>query len=427
MTDCEGDATSNNNAPSFFTTSDLLRTLNDAIKVPSQEVTLDGDDGNKCHNDSQCSSSQSSTTPRYSSSSRSSPSSSCFELQTRLPDGSTRRATESDLAAADLQAKLQQAAKQVASLQRDQERFAWAEHQRQAVGNPLYQAKQYQSAMDIYLTCLLSKPSEETSSCRHLKEFQTRVYLPVLNNLAQCTLQLGQYRKAEQFCSMGIHDDAMKDDGETRNLATANKDENHDGILQHRQQYAKLYYRRGKARRLQGHYTTSRQDLECAMQMLKPQETDIALHNDDDDTMNSESDQQQRLAIQREMVALQKSIQQAKQHRQQQQVAMQRLLTTTSTTAKAAKFKNTATFKNKAECVPPCMPSKRRAFSNLRAPDNATVPFRKENDTAVKTTRTFKDDDRDSVFMMLCSRPWFAVAVAVAAVTFAAGHFFFSW
>ncbi len=413
------DATSNNNAPSFFTTSDLLRTLNDAIKEPLQEASLNGDDGNKCHNDSKCSSlssSPSSSTTAPFSSSRSSPSSSCFELQTRLPNGSTRRATESDLAAADLQAKLQQAAKQVASLQTDQERFAWAEHQRQAVGNPLYQAKQYQSAMDIYLTCLLSKPSEETS-CHHLKEFQTRVYLPVLNNLAQCTLQLGQYRKAEQFCSMGIHDDAMKDDGQTRNLATANKDENHDTHIP-LQQYAKLYYRRGKARRLQGHYTTARQDLECAMRLLKSKETDGALHNDDDDTMNSESDQQEQRAIQREMVALQKSIQQAKQHRQQQQAAMQRLLTTTTDKA--------ATINNKAECVSPSMSSKRRAFSNLRVPDNAAFTFQKKKVKAVKTTRMFKDDHRDAVFMMLCSRPWLAVAVAVAAVTYAAGHFFHS-
>jgi len=43
-----------------------------------------------------------------------------FELQKRLPDGTTRRANDSEMAMADFQSKLKQAAVQAAKLQPEQ-------------------------------------------------------------------------------------------------------------------------------------------------------------------------------------------------------------------------------------------------------------------------------------------------------------------
>lgn len=67
----------------FFTTSDLLKTINNVIKETSNE-----EQGNDLTQGSTCSEG--------------------FELQRRMPDGSTRKADESDIELADFQSKMKQ-------------------------------------------------------------------------------------------------------------------------------------------------------------------------------------------------------------------------------------------------------------------------------------------------------------------------------
>ncbi len=66
----------------FFTTSDLIKTINGILKENSPQEIHNDDDN--CGGGG----------------------SGGFELQRRLPDGSTRKADESDLALADFQSKM---------------------------------------------------------------------------------------------------------------------------------------------------------------------------------------------------------------------------------------------------------------------------------------------------------------------------------
>jgi hypothetical protein len=166
-----------------------------------------------------------------------------FELQKRLPDGSAIPASESDLRASDLQTKLQQSATFVSGLN-DQDKLEWADQQRQA-GNAYFYHGDYKSAMDIYLTCLVVKD--------HRQEFTTDIYFPVLNNLAQCTLQLSMYKKTIIFCDIGLEKEVEV------NLETSPSS---------RLFLAKLYFKRAKAYRLTGEYGKSRKDLTVARKTL---------------------------------------------------------------------------------------------------------------------------------------------------------------
>lgn len=162
-----------------------------------------------------------------------------FELQKRLPNGNTIKADERDTAVADMESKFKQAATEVEDLT-DQQKLEWAQLQRQA-GNELYQQKDYKEAIDAYLTCLVVK-SETTNS-----KFLEQVFLPVMNNLAQCTLQLSHFNKTVTFCTMALEESGLP---------------NRPDLI------AKLYFRRGKARRLTGEYASAEQDLEKAKQLL---------------------------------------------------------------------------------------------------------------------------------------------------------------
>ena len=76
----------NENDHKFFTTSDLLKTINGILKEHSPEE-IASDDGKRKDESTK---------------------SGGFELQRRLPDGSTRKADESDIAIADFQSKIKQ-------------------------------------------------------------------------------------------------------------------------------------------------------------------------------------------------------------------------------------------------------------------------------------------------------------------------------
>ena len=102
-------ANSNTDKKMFFTTSDLVNRMNAAIK-----------DANTDNNDMPPAASDSGG----------------FELQRKMPDGSYRRAEESEREAADFQAKMKQAGEMIAGLDPAQ-RIEWAKHQRQE-GNALF-------------------------------------------------------------------------------------------------------------------------------------------------------------------------------------------------------------------------------------------------------------------------------------------------
>lgn len=246
----------------FFTTSDLVNRLNGHLESMEKPT----DEG---------------VNPR-------------FELQKRLPDGSTRRASEEELAAADMQTKVKQAAEQVARLL-PKEKIKWAKQQRQE-GNKRYAAGNYKEAMDVYLTCLVAMPPQGTEGS--LSSSSTQVFLPVLNNLAQTALKLDMWRKTEQFCTIAINEIELppdtadeKIDEETRKLMS------------------KIYFRRGKARRLRGLYSEARKDLDEALQMW----------GDDDDSP-------ERTSVVREIEKVEKAAAEARKLEERQKQAMKQML-----------------------------------------------------------------------------------------------------
>ena len=107
-----------------------------------------------------------------------------------------------------------------------------------------------------------------------------------MNNLAQTALQLGMYRKAAQFCTMAL--DGITDDGTV-------------------QLVAKLYFRRGRARRLSGDYAEARQDLETALLMLEDNSTE-------------------KRSVRREIQLVQHAEVEGRRNQKQQQRAMKQML-----------------------------------------------------------------------------------------------------
>lgn len=157
------------------------------------------------------------------------------------------------------------------------QKIEWAKFQR-IEGNRLYQDGDYKEAIDVYLTCLVSKSDDD--------EFLQQVFLPVMNNLAQASIQLGMYRKAELFCTMAL------------------KEVSEDGEL-----VAKLYFRRGRAQRLCGKYTEARNDLKTAANMLEAHYSTAEYQS-----------------VQRELQLVQRAQVEARRNQKRQELAMKRLL-----------------------------------------------------------------------------------------------------
>ena len=270
---------SSSNGKLFFTTTDLMNKLNETVAVGTSSST---DNDSLPH----------------------------FELQRRLPDGSTRKATPADQQLADMQSKFQQVAAEVKDLT-DENKLVWAELQR-TEGNRLYQQKKYQEAMDVYLTCLIVKSESNL--------FMKTVFLPCLNNLAQCTLQLGMYLKTEMFCTMALEELVQSTTPITTTTTTTDE---YDPIV------AKLYFRRGKARRLGGKYTLANEDLQKTLTMV----TDT------------------KPVVYRELHLLEQAMVEAKRNETRQERAMQQIWNT-STTPKSSSLYDDV---------------KQRKYSNLRA------------------------------------------------------------
>ena len=307
-----------------------------------------------------------------------------FELQKRLPDGSSIPCNENDIAASDLQTKIQQCATIVAALPTLEEKYSWAEQQRLA-GNVYFNHGDYKSAMDIYLTCLLvvnkqtngkndESGSDNSNKERHQndsdnddddddifrpmmmpkgsgsttassssdggkndnttqsysREFITQVYTPVLNNLAQCTLQLGMYRKAITFCTLGLEQQQEQQDARQEHNEEEYENEYEEEYMLG---LCKLYYKRGKARRLTGEYKLSRVDLQHAMERLQDLVTSSSSRKKAAvETNNNESTNYQvyEKAIQKELRYLEQAEREGRRNRQRAKKAMQQILSSSS-------------------------------------------------------------------------------------------------
>lgn len=251
----------------FFTTSDLLDRMNAAIADATAESSADAEPPGG------------------------------FELQKKMPDGSYRRAEESDRAAADFQAKMKQASAMIGSYA-PQRKIAWAKSQRRE-GNALFALGNYKEAMDVYLTCLVamdqSSTSDEQISGKNNDDagdsnellsirIEKEIKLPVLLNLALSAIKLGMLSKAEEFCNFALETGAGAGS-------------------------AKAHFRRGSVRMLRGQYATAAVDLEQA----------LVLNGDVKET------EKERTAILRERQKLKRLIQQAEKNRRQQKAAMQQL------------------------------------------------------------------------------------------------------
>ena len=256
------------------------------------------------------------------------------ELQRRLPDGSTIPATEKDIETSDFETKIQQAATYVSLLEDPADRIEWAKEQRQ-VGNAYFSHGDYKAAMDIYLTCLVVKDTSD--------DFIQDVFLPVLNNLAQCTLQLSMYKKTIRFCTIALEDPNVV-----------------SGSDQHKKKYpletAKLHYKRGKARRLSGEYLEGRKDLTMALKLLD------VVENDDTSIYVQ--------AVRKEFRHLEASEKEARKNRQRAKKAMQAVLSIgKKDEAKATQISNpskhqTETAEGEGYYYADNMP---RKFSSIRA------------------------------------------------------------
>lgn len=251
-----------------------------------------------------------------------------FELHTRLPDGSSRSATDAEQTAADFQAKVQQAVVHVQSLATEEERIDWANEQN-ALGNKLFQEeRKFAEAVDIYLTCLTV--TAELKSSDH-----ALLFVKVMNNLASCTLQLKWFRKTMDFCTMA--------------LDQISKTEDYLADESLRLYIAKLHFKRSKAGRLRGDY--------CVLDLRRAQELTV------------EAPEELKTAVEKERRLLEKAMVQADAAEKAQQTALRKQFAGGTTTRQLP-----STIERKVE-----QPSlyeesipRARQFSTIRAPSQMT-------------------------------------------------------
>ena len=177
-----------------------------------------------------------------------------------------------------------------------QQKIEWATHQRKE-GNRLFANHEYHEAMDVYLTCLVAidtsnDAAQENNSSSFQLQCENEIQLPVLLNLALCSMQLGMYSKAEKFCNHAIE-------------------------LKCGKRSPKLYFRRGKVRMMMGNYVSAELDLDRALDLLDQSDIDGAL---DADESNKD-----KKAILREKQKLHQLIRNAEKNSKAQKKAMRRL------------------------------------------------------------------------------------------------------
>ena len=316
-----------------------------------------------------------------------------FELQKRLPDGSAIPATKDEIAASDFKTKLEQSAKFVSELESPEDRQLWAEEHR-LTGNAFFQQGDHKSAMDIYLTCLVVK--EDTP------EFVRKTFLPILNNLAQCTLQLGMYKKTILFCEMALEE--VSKAKEKMAKETANEAEEKPEAVQRKLQDAialcKVFFKLSKALRLTGHYAKAREALNNSLGCLKGEEEKKALafsyatSSDTDDTKVSL--EPYKKAIKKEFRHLDIAEKEAKKNSSRQKRAMQKVLSSPPTSKSNLSVTQDKDGINEKSSLSDSLYEKRsgtREFSRLRARKHRTSASTLHRELGSKNTS--RDDCRE--------------------------------
>lgn len=328
-----------------------------------------------------------------------------FELQKRLPDGSAIPATQDDAAAADFKTKLEQSAKFVSQLEKSEDRQYWAEQQR-LTGNAFFQRGDYKGAMDIYLTCLVVK--------EHTPDFVRDTFLPILNNLAQCTLQLGMHMKTILFCEMALEEVSKakeiakakanendqqekkpEDDDDDERMASAQRNLA-DAIA-----LCKIFFKQAKALRLTGHYGEARKALNSSLDCLIGKENnDLSAASSSttgDDTADAHISLQlvpYQKAIKKEYRYLDIAEKEARKNLARQKRAMQTVLSSTSkSTSHAAASSPQSLYENSSEP---------RQYSKLRA--------RKTGSSSKDDSNTASSGDCDSQHPSYSQYYWSMVA-----------------
>ena len=199
--------------------------------------------------------------------------------------------------------------------------------------------------MDIYLTCLVVKESTP--------DFVRDTFLPVLNNLAQCTLQLGMYTKTILFCEMALEEVSKAKEKAAEVKASREEKKGEEGtpelaLLAKQRDLAdaialcKIFFKLSKALRLTGHYGKARKALDNSHDCLVGEDKEMvassyAVSGDADG--NNFSLAPYKKAIQKEYRCLEIAEREARKNFARQKLAMQSCLSSSST----AKSKSSTT------------------------------------------------------------------------------------
>jgi tetratricopeptide (TPR) repeat protein len=284
----------------FFTTSDLIGRMNSAMRCANNP-----DDGPT--------SSSSSSSPFASLSSGATGAGGGFELHARMPDGSYRRAHESEMAAADFQSKMKQASEMISGMDR-RRKLEWAARHRRE-GNALFARGEYGEAMDVYLTCLVAVDRGGASSASSADDddddilrsrMEEEIQLPVLLNLALSAMKMGMLSKAEKFCNFAIDETAC-------------------GKIS-----PKAHFRRGRVRLLMGRYASAESDLDTALGLLPLDNAEEIDGGGASGRGNDADVESERAVVLREKRRLHSLVRQEERNMKVQRRAMERLFGSSS-------------------------------------------------------------------------------------------------
>lgn len=272
-----------------------------------------------------------------------------FELQRKFADGTTRKASASEAAAADMNSKLQQAAVLVSKLT-PSERKEWANSQRE-LGNQLYQRKEYQEAIDVYFTSLVAAQGQEE------EDDQLLFFLRVMNNLGQSAIQLKWYKKAIDFTDLALE-----------KVGTGERFNNPEEIIL----MVKIYFKRGKANRLRGNYQDAHKNLKCCEEWIEKLDTS--------ESSSASIREELTSGFAKESKLVERSLREAKKNKQRQERAMQKILGSTTSAAQPSSATSLYADKNVE-----------RQFSTLRAPkeDDEYYSYAEDDDNTPTCWRAY--------------------------------------
>ena len=136
-------------------------------------------------------------------------------IKRKMPDGSFVDASAASMSVLSTQAKVATQAQALMGATKE-ERTKWAVDMKN-YANALYADRQYADAMEKYVEALTAsdfgtKPDDSATSLDSIGTSQDKsdvdnidvLVIPVLSNLAACSIQLQQWKKADKFCQQAI-------------------------------------------------------------------------------------------------------------------------------------------------------------------------------------------------------------------------------